>query len=737
RTFPGAEPASVVGACAGLITVVRGWSLGGAMVTVALTWLCTLALPGSLKRPRLVVPALVFSLTLVVKTGLAAVGEPSTYQYIAILFEALFAALLTVVFLIALPSVHKLNGLSTLTGEEIFALLALLAVVVGGTGDLQVSLVSLKGVLSRLIILVAALLGGVGLGAAVGAVVGVIPGLVYTTVPILVGAHSFAGLVAGLCRTFGRPGVSIGFLMGNIILSVYLNNFGHPGAVLAETGLAVLLFMLIPGSCIGLLNRSLGRVVFNTGEDAPRTTGRERSVVAGHMRHWSRVFEELSRSFGHAAAVEPGQREDPALQSMFNEIAGKVCQGCGLYRTCWERDFYRTYQDILDLFTLVESYGQVTAADLPDALKRRCSRPKELAITVTCMYEAYKLNQYWMKRMAESREIVSEQLKGVAEMIENLSAELESTAEAPAGAEQLLRQKLKSAGVPVMDVRLSRSGDGRQEILLARHSCEMNPECPALLSRMVSRVMGEPFAAPFTACPHASPGELCMLRLYGGLQYRLSVGVAAAGKNGSAVSGDSYAFIPLRDGKCALVLSDGMGSGPAAALESGTAVSLLQRLLESGLDRHLAIKTVNSIMILRSPGDSFATLDMTMVDLKEGQAEFVKIGAPPAFLVRGRRVSVIRASSLPVGIIKDIDVASVTRKLAAGDMLVMVSDGILDSCRGPGDREDWVVDVLREVTDFSPRDCAALLLKLAQTGAGGECRIPDDMTVVAARVEKI
>ncbi|MBE3585848.1 MAG: stage II sporulation protein E [Thermoanaerobacter sp.] len=734
RAFPQAGWAALLGAGAGLITVNSGLALAGSLATVILALVLVRAVPGSIKRPQLVVAAAVFSLTVVVKGGLLAFTGPSPYQFISIFFEGGFAALLTLVFLAGLPSLDKLTGLSSLTGEELFSLMVLLVAVVAGTGDLQVAMFTLKGLLSKLIILLAALLGGVGLGAAVGAVVGIIPGLVYTAVPTMIGGYSFAGLLAGLCRGLGKPGVALGFLLSNIILSVYVTDFGDLAAVMGEAALAVLLFLFIPGRYIGSLSKSLFPLVMKVQGAAP-AADRVQAVVAGRMRNWSLVFDELSRSFDHNPAPSPGEKEEPSLQSLFNQIASKVCQGCGLYRTCWEWEFFHTYQSLLDLFTMVEMYGQVSGSDLPEKLRRRCSRPKELAITVTCLYETYKLNRYWLKRMAESREIVSEQLKGVAQIIENLSSELEFEVQALTGNEHLLKQKLKQAGFPVTEVRVHRQDEEQVEVMVTRSTCDRQNECRKMVE-LLSRLTGKSLALPFTRCPVFKPEQWCSFRLYSGLKFALELGVAGIGKNGSSVSGDSYAFLPLREGKFALVLSDGMGSGAEAALESSTAVSLLSRLLEVGLDRNLAIKTVNSIMILRSPGETFATLDMAMLDLFEGQAEFVKIGAPPTFLIRNKRVSMIRASSLPVGIIRDIDVASVARTLLEGDVLVMVSDGIIDSYRGSGDREDWILGVLQEISDFRPQELAELLLKLAQTGAGGEKQNDDDMTVLVARVAK-
>jgi stage II sporulation protein E len=141
-------------------------------------------------------------------------------------------------------SMHKINRVKPMNVEETACLLVLLAGIIAGTGELQLWYVSVKGFLSRLIILLAAYAGGAGLGAVAGALLGIIPGLSFTTVPYLMGAYSFAGVVAGLGRVLGKIGVAISFLAANIILSIYYNNFTGMEAVIAETGLAGVVFCL-------------------------------------------------------------------------------------------------------------------------------------------------------------------------------------------------------------------------------------------------------------------------------------------------------------------------------------------------------------------------------------------------------------------------------------------------------------------------------------------------------------
>lgn len=735
RSYGRAGLLSIPGVLLGLATISKGWPLAGSILVVAGAWLLTVVMPPVLKRPWLVLPGLVFAVTIIVKTSLAALTSSSSYTYFSILFEAVFAALLTGIMFYGLGALkRKAVVKKVLTGEEIFCILLIFGGIIAGTGDLKYEMVSLKGILSGIAVLLSAFIGGAGAGAAAGAVLGVIPGLAYTVAPAVVGAYSFAGLLAGVCRSYGKAGTVTGFLLGRIILSVYVTEYSSLLVVIAETGLAALFFLAVPLPFIKNLKSSLGMPLENDGEQAQEDFPLK-EIFEGRIRNWARIFLELSRTFEQVASTAGQTREEQSLQKLLNQIAEKVCSGCSFYNTCWEREFYKTYQGMVDLLALVEIYGKITPDNFSRELRRRCSRTKELAITINCLYESYNLNRYWSRRLLESREVVSEQLKGISEVIASLPGELEYELEA-GDLGKSLRKKLREAGIQVEYLSVVHREDGGNEVFLSHPPCGGMMKCRDVIAPAVSTLLEEPLYPAVTQCTVKEGEPACQLRLNPELNFRLSLGVAGTGKNGSLVSGDSYAFFHLKGGRFALVLSDGMGSGPRAAMESGTTISLLRHLLDSGFGQDLAIKTVNSILVLRSPGECFATVDLAVINLYTARADFVKIGAVPSFIIHGGQVEQVRADALPVGILDDIEVASLNRSLEHGDVLVMVTDGLLYAQKAGEDREAWFSKVLLEVADMPPQQMAELLLKLAQTGSGGTARAPDDMTVLVARLEK-
>ncbi len=215
------------------------------------------------------------------------------------------------------------------------------------------------------------------------------------------------------------------------------------------------------------------------------------------------------------------------------------------------------------------------------------------------------------------------------------------------------------------------------------------------------------------------------------VHFSLEIGVAQVARNGQNISGDSYAVLPLTDGKQALILSDGMGSGKEARLASVSTVKLLEHLLGTGFRREVAISTLNTLLRLGCPSERFATLDLALLDLQVGEIELYKLGAAPSFFKKGELVKTIGSASLPIGILEEISLEKNCFKVPAGGILIMVTDGMLDT--GSSEEKDWFVSALREIRHEHPQIIADRLIEEAC------CRWPrgvrDDLTVLVSRLK--
>lgn len=197
------------------------------------------------------------------------------------------------------------------------------------------------------------------------------------------------------------------------------------------------------------------------------------------------------------------------------------------------------------------------------------------------------------------------------------------------------------------------------------------------------------------------------------------------------VSGDSYLWEDLEDGRFAIVLSDGMGKGQQAAAESSLVVNSVIKLLKAGLEVELVLKILNSILLLDSGREIFSTVDLGILNKKTGKMKFYKIGAATTFVKRKDSIETVKVSAMPLGIIDGLKVDYVTVTLRPGDQVIMISDGVTDS-----KREDlamnWLIDTAMDIKSKDPQTMCDLIMNKAVENYG--LKEKDDLTVLTVRM---
>ena len=134
-------------------------------------------------------------------------------------------------------------------------------------------------------------------------------------------------------------------------------------------------------------------------------------------------------------------------------------------------------------------------------------------------------------------------------------------------------------------------------------------------------------------------------------------------------------------------------------------------------------------MSRRNKGRIFTTFDMVVIDMYDGTMRSFKQGASVTYVIRpgddGNEVSQITSTTLPVGVLDDAECDMADVKLAAGDAVVMVSDGLSDM-----DVSDHMQDVLKGIRVGDSRRMVDDILG-AMIGQG-DVSLRDDVTVMAA-----
>ena len=214
-------------------------------------------------------------------------------------------------------------------------------------------------------------------------------------------------------------------------------------------------------------------------------------------------------------------------------------------------------------------------------------------------------------------------------------------------------------------------------------------------------------------------------------KYILQIGQATKVKDNSSVSGDSLLQIRLNDGKYLIALSDGMGSGPEARKSSQIAIKMLERLLMSGFDKDTSIDLINTT-IMNTNEEIFATLDIAIVDLYNGKIEFIKNGACPTYVKNKKKVQIVKSLSLPAGILKEINLTTYDKDIENNDIIVICSDGIIDSNIEYKNKELWVKYMLEDIATTNCQKIADMILNEAIDNNYGIAK--DDMSIIVCKL---
>lgn len=683
-------------------------------------------------------PLLVFAATLVVQLfGVLIEDSLSWYNFMMVAVEASLGFVLTLVFIQALPILTMSKKTAHLRNEEIICLMIMLASVMTGLVGWSAYGLSAEHVLSRYTLLLFALAGGAPLGASVGVVAGLILSLADLHAIVQMSLLAFAGLLAGLLREGGKMAVAFGMLLGTSILSIYVGSGDDVMTSTWESAAAAVLMLLTPRGTI----RTIARYVPGTNEHTRSQheyAKRVREVTAGRVSQYSEVFRQLSRSFGQfggSSAAEASAKavKDRELNHFMNTVCEKSCSSCHRQKACWDNKFFQTHKMLTEMMESVQEGRIQSIKDAPRQWTSHCNKVPNVIGIMQQEYELYKNDMHWRKQIFESRQLVADQLSGVSQVMEDLAKEIKREGQTLHLQEEQIREALEGLGLSIQDIEIINLEEGNVEIEVYHTFRKGYDECRKLIAPLLSDILGEHVAVKSEVAPAKSGGPA--LAVFGSAkEFEVETGIAGAAKGGDLLSGDSFSMLELGNGKFAVAISDGMGNGERAREESSAALSILQQLLQSGMDEKLAVKSVNSILLLRSPDEVFATVDLAIIDLYTAETTFMKIGSTPSFIKRGNEVISVAANNLPIGILQDIDFELISMQLQPGDTLIMMSDGIYDAPGHAVNKEMWMKRIIHELKTDDPQEIADTLLETVVRHRDGE--IVDDMTVLVARMDK-
>ena len=525
----------------------------------------------------------------------------------------------------------------------------------------------------------------------------------------------FYGITVVLFLKAGRLSGACALLIAFFLFAFIDGLYAMPTADLVQGVLSAvlpaLLFILIPTP---LMRELENRVLFYREKHLSRVAiNRNRAAIGQQLYEISAMFREMQSTF--LALGETGA-ETGAKQFIQNSVIEEVCKKCTRFSTCKRKNVFLELNKLIDVGCLK---GKSSLIDLPVRISETCINQSALLYAVNRQIGDYKKYMLEAENAANGRQLLARQAQGISEILKNLALEQSEPLKLYTEKERTLSAALMSAGIVCSEVLIYGDEDNVTLSLITFGLADV---------KKIAAVASHLFGVPMMISQRLSLSQdkyCCILRKKP--VFDAAFGISTIKKSGELASGDTHSVIKLDERKFMVALSDGMGSGEYAQKISECTLSLLESFYRAKMPSDCVLSTVNKLLSF-SREETFACVDIAVVDLDDGRADIVKIGSPSGFILSGNTVKILESGSLPLGILDSLKPDSAAYELLENDVLLFLSDGITGAFPSAAD----LYDCLKTMPTGNPQQLTDCLLKQALQNYGGIAK--DDMTALAVRL---
>lgn len=607
----------------------------------------------------------------------------------------------------ALRTLRMLGNRHVLSDAEQVSISLFFGILLLAVTDVQAFGFSLPVVLLLVFAMIAALARGVS-GVAVSVALGVVLTVGGDFTLMFVGSLAACTLAGSLMRRMDTIGVFGGFLACSLVAGTYVYTASHTINLL-NLAVSGAVFLLIPRTYLLALCAYLDADK-NRERFSEKAMKRMKEHTARDIRQTVSVCREVARLF-----EVPGEQQDPADAQMqwTAQAAASVCMDCSLRKMCW-RDPRLAAQAVS---AMLQAHERGERIRIRRPFDPSCKHMPQMAAAAWQAQNQYLVQSALRQQTARQYQFVNRQLVGICDVIETLAQRVSEECWLDEDLERGVAQSLDRHGIRVFGVDASfPHGKLRLDVRVsATYVDQPLPVCEAVRAAI---------RRPVSVLSARKEGRQGLLVLEEAQPLRAVMGTASAPISRSGVSGDSTGERRLPMGRVLYAISDGMGAGESARSESQAAIRLLFDLYDSGFSRDVALESVNRLLLKREQ-DMYATLDALYLNLRSGQAEFIKCGAPPTFVYRADCLHTVAAEALPAGIVDEATPAIQRARIRKNDAIIMFSDGALDAL---GERTQQAI--CEALDDVPGSQTAADRLLEAALASGAE----DDMTVMVIQI---
>lgn len=417
-----------------------------------------------------------------------------------------------------------------------------------------------------------------------------------------------------------------------------------------------------------------------------------------------------------AAAEVLGRKYSPNADEIADKAADRVCRSCPNSMVCWGSRYEQFRAEFERLVGELRAGEELTEFSLSADCAEVCVNRAGVIKALNAEYSRYVSAMSDERRVNELRRIYTDQLSGVRDILRDMGSFNANLLTVDRSAEESAEKLLRENGVekPRAFVTMDKRGKLRFEAYGSTEPRVTREYLGTLLSGAIGRELELPEIG--------GAGERYRITATERTRLSAKVGAYQINRGDNRVCGDCYDCFTGADGAMYIVLSDGMGSGSRARVDAAMACSVMSKLLKSGISLGAALETVNTVLMVKSADESFATLDICRIDLNSGECAVYKAGAATTYIKSENRLVRAALSSPPAGTGGKLTVPAQKFSVRRGDIIVMMTDGVVPD-------EQWLS---RELS--KPSEPSALSERIAKAARSSENGRDDDISVISVLV---
>ena len=618
------------------------------------------------------------------------------------------------------------------TVEEMVGATVIVALACSVFSAINIYEMSICNIITIFMIMVLGWKNGMLIGATSGLAIGLTMSFVQASDLTNLLTFAISGVFAGVLNRFGKPGVIIGFVLGNVLLNHVIADNINLIKVFREIFIASVGLLLVPKNIKLEIEELIGRtrLLDNKGE----TRLEDKEKITNKLNELYKILDDTFP-----------KREETITEDRFEKFEELVLENMeDAVDNIFYEDIVSTDTNIIkDLFKVIEENDIILEENIIEIFKSNNNFiiideaiKEDLRNIVKIINRSYKMLQMADLKQKEANKAKTKITKAVEEVskaIDKCVNEISNNDNKFEKKEKELKTILNSKNIPAQNINIKQVKNGKYIVDIGLDIVDNSLREKSRVTNiadLISKNLGSRMSFQRDR-KNVEKNEY--VQTYSSEdKFIMQVGSSKISKDDSRASGDSNLQMRLNDGKYILAISDGMGTGPLARENSKIVMKKLKSLIECGFEKEDSINLINSTLNLKAEADEYATLDMCVLDLFEGNISLVKNGACNTYIKNKKNISIIESEDMPIGIDFNVKLTEKILPVSDGDIILMCSDGLLDSKEEL--RKDWVEEFLKNSSTNNVQKIADMILAEAIDNNYGVAG--DDITVIVAKIIK-